>query len=319
MATGEYSQSSWYDQDRQNVFDIEELMRESMREYGDLSSIFEVIVSDISDEQLPEFMKLTERIHNLAFDQPRAPIHELTCLYPGNPDISRAQILADGSYRVPIADRSTLREFFLSEVITDAMQAHYDAQTYHLTLFPEEATGNPEYEIPQPDIKLLPVTIEPLDPNTLLDLINVHYWSEGGEEKYITPADTLKDIAKDIPPEQVMPLILAIESRYPKIIDTDGSYERVIEVSSPNLRTGDGGIVWEIFTPSSLRFDLEDACGPNLTGTHDYNRFDDEAFNQEFYDMLADQDDKRVNESESSTLDNFLEEQNRRHEEIYGW
>ncbi len=310
------------DLEAQTVFDLDETVRKSIEHYGTPSAIFNELATDVPDEQLPSFAGLVQRVNSVTLEYLDGVDDERCWIYPLHPDFTRAEVMTDGRFRVPIADRHSLQRFLLRDEVSEALDAYYSQYLQDEDDEPlvEEEMDSGEAHAPiQPQIEALPVTIKPLDTNTLFGIAGAYYWSENGADKYISPADTLEDIAKDAPPEMLIPLILAIEEHFPREVDYDGCYKPVIWTNHTKEYLVENGVVWQVYSDRDMRWQVEFACEADQPALNLFHGFNGERFDEEFYETLAHLSRSETDEFGETAVDTVMEEQNRRYDKKYGW
>lgn len=169
---------------------------------------------------------------------------------PFFPRIECAKPVGDGRFLIPVADRSSIIKFLQSDDVDATLDDHYsNLGEEDLAFTPlDTETSSVMTQLPQP--------IVPMSRDNLFTLTGAYFWYD---DKYLSPADTLHDIARDAPPELLVPLILRIEANFPKYVDDDGCYKPIVWHSGGQYVV-EGDVIWQLFTERDLRHDLEFAC-----------------------------------------------------------
>ncbi len=305
-------------------FDLDTVVRRSIKVYSSPSEIFLDLVTDIPDDELVAFAQLVECV-NSATREHLDEVGEEKCWAPPlYPDFTRAVQMKDGRFRVPAADRHSLHHFLSSDDVAEALEAYY------LRYLQDEDGGDEIHgedevsiyaETPpalQPHIKQLPVNFQCMEISTLVVAAGIFYWTEKGEDRYICPSDTLEDIAKAVPAEMLIPLILTLEERFPFEVDDDGCYKPIAWTAYSGELLVENGVVWQVYTERALRSRVEHACESDGCSVSSLFGVNGEQFDEEYYEILARLTRNQNSEIGNTAVDAFMNEQNRRDEIKYG-
>src|SRR5438552_1327074 len=110
----------------------------------------------------------------------------------------------------------------------------------------------------------------------------------------------------------LIPLILAIEKHFPRVVDDDGCYEPVVWTNHNREHVVDKGIVWEVYSERDLRWQVEYACEADQPALNLFHGFNGERFDEEFYETLAYLSRSETDEFGERAVDTVMEEQYRR-------
>lgn len=302
---------------------VDALVRKSVELYDSPSEIFSHLAIDVPDDELLAFVKLVESVNRITSDHLYATRDDKCRSNLLEPDLTRAVLMTDGSFKVPVADRHSLQRFLKDDDVDEALDTYY---LQNLQRDEEDSDEEDEVESPASaqavvvsKINELPTTEQTLDTDMLLAIAGAFYWSDKGDEKYINPADTLEDIARNAPPEMIIPLILTLEKRFPKVVDEEGCYIPVIDsVFTKGYRVEDG-VVWCVYSVDDLRGRLRFACEADEAALKRFYGVDGNRFDEAFIDTLFALTRNEIVDFENPAVEAFMNEQNRRDEVKYGW
>lgn len=306
----------------QTTLDLDEVVRRSVEHFGSPSAMLDELVASVPDDELADLAGLVQRVDSITLEYLDGFDEERCWVYPLYPDFTRAEAMADGRFRVPVADRQSLQRFLQASEVSEALGTYYSQylqdEDYELIEEDEIVAGEARAPI-QSQIDVLPVTVKPIDASTLFGIAAAYYWSEQGTDKYIGPADTLEDIAKDAPPEMLIPLILAIEEHFPREVDDDGCYKPVVWTNRHREYMAENGVVWEVYGDRDLRWQVEFACEADQPALNRFHGFNGDRFDEDFYETLAHLSRDEADKFGEGAVDTLMEEQHRRYDEKYGW
>jgi hypothetical protein len=303
--------------DADHRFDLASLVDASQHIYEDPVTLFIDMAGKVPDDDLLAFVGLVRKIEDVVDDHSffsnRGPVCNLKLLIP---DFSRAVRGDNGQFLVPVADRDSLKRYLEMSDVEDALSA-YDTDFEDSS---DEIEGGRRIirqgAFSDKKIEELPESYQPLDRLVLYAFSGAYYWSVGGEDKYVSPSNTLEKIAGDIPSDQLIPLLLCLEKNFPKIVDDDGCYMPVNPLAETSSFYLADGIIWQVYDPMRIRHALIDACSEDL-GRGYLCGIDESEFDSDYLLQLSGVDYDPATSTDLS--DRVTSEENRRHRKRDGW
>ena len=271
------------------------------------------LINEVTDSSYADLLRLTraiQEIQDVVSDNEfyKGPGDECRP-WAFTPKFEFARSDGEGNLKVPVADRKSIIKYLQTSNVRESVEAYFGIDLADFDIV-----------APEPGVESAIDSLEKaeaLDESSLIALAERYFWSD---EKYTSPSSTLGDIANNLPAEESLQLLIALEKYFPKLVDDDGCRLPIIQHISGDYSIQGGVILWTV-KEEDVKHAIIHACEP-LTSIHSGGElgFDDDWFDELFLEKIRTADHALHPDSNThNAVKMFVDEMNRREDLKHKW